>query len=79
MAPPLQFKGDGDTTRVAVTCFKTGIKIATLKNVKEKNSLVIQRLRQSTSTTGGTGSIPGCGTKIPCATWHSQKILKLTN
>ena len=77
MAPPLQFKGDGDTTRVAVTCFKTGIKIATLKNVKEKNSLVTQGLRRSTSTTGGMVSIPGWGTKILCATCHSQKILKL--
>ena len=46
MVPPQQFKRDGDTTRLAVTCFKTGIKIATLKNVKEKNSLVIQRLKQ---------------------------------
>ena len=25
------------------------------------------------STAGGTGSIPGQGTKIPHATWHSQK------
>ena len=32
--------------------------------------LVIQWLGVCTSTTGGTGSIPGLGTKIPHAAWH---------
>ena len=36
-------------------------------------SLVVQWLRLCGSTAGGTGSIPGQGTKIPPATWCSQK------
>ena len=36
-------------------------------------SLVVQRLKLSTSDAGGTGSMPGGGTKIPHASWHSQK------
>ena len=39
-------------------------------------SLVVQWLRLRTSTAGGTGSIPGQGTKIPHAVWHSQKKKK---
>ena len=35
-------------------------------------SLVIQWLRLYASTSGGTGSIPGQGTEIPCAVWHGQ-------
>ena len=26
------------------------------------------------ASAGGTGSVPGQGTKIPHATWHGQKI-----
>ena len=39
-------------------------------------SLAVQWLRLHTSTAGGTDSIPGQGTKIPQATWHSQKKKK---
>ena len=37
-------------------------------------SLVVQWLRLCTSTTGGSGAIPGQGTKIPHATRRGQKI-----
>ena len=40
-------------------------------------SLAVQWLRLRTSTTGGTGLIPGQGTKIPHAAWCSQKKRKL--
>ena len=33
---------------------------------------MVQWLRFCTSTAGGTGSIPGLGTKIPPVEWHSQ-------
>ena len=36
-------------------------------------SPVVQRLGRCVSTTGSMGLIPGWGTKIPLATWHSQK------
>ena len=36
-------------------------------------SLAVQWLRLWASTVGGTGSTPGQGTKIPFATWCSQK------
>ena len=35
-------------------------------------SLAVQRLRPHASTAGGMGSIPGRGTEIPHALWHSQ-------
>ena len=35
-------------------------------------SLVVQWLRLSASNARGMGSIPGQGTKIPHAMWHSQ-------
>ena len=38
--------------------------------------LVVQWLRLPASTAGGMGSIPGPGTKIPHATWRSQKKKK---
>ena len=49
-----------------------------INNVKKKKwaywaSLVVQRLRLHASTVGGTGSIPGWGTKILHAAWCSQK------
>ena len=34
---------------------------------------MVQWLRQGASTAGGTGWIPGWGTKIPHATWCDQK------
>ena len=37
-------------------------------------SLVVQWFRLSAYHAGGTGSIPGRGTKIPHATWCGQKI-----
>ena len=36
-------------------------------------SLAVQWLRLHTSIAGGTGSIPGQGTKIPQAGWRGQK------
>ena len=35
--------------------------------------LAVQWLRRLVSTVGGAGSIPGQGTKIPLAMWHSKK------
>ena len=40
------------------------------------NSLAVQWLGLCASTEGGTGSIPGWGTKIPHAAWRSQKKKK---
>ena len=39
-------------------------------------SLAVLWLRLCASTAGGTGLIPGQGTKIPHATWCSQKQKK---
>ena len=39
-------------------------------------SLAVQGLRLHASNAGGTGSIPGQGTKIPHAKQHSQKTKK---
>ena len=39
-------------------------------------SLTVQWLRLHASTPGSMGSIPGQGTKIPHAIWHTQKINK---
>ena len=41
---------------------------------QQGTSLVVQWLRLYTSKAGGTGLIPGWGTKIPYAMWHGQKI-----
>ena len=43
------------------------------QNEYEGISLVVHWLRLRASTVGGTGSIPGRGTKIPKAEWCSQK------
>ena len=40
-------------------------------------SLVIQWLRLRTSHAGDVNSIPDWGTKIPYATWHGQKFVKI--
>ena len=37
------------------------------------NSRGVQWLGLHASTAGGTGSIPGWGTKVPHAAWHGQK------
>ena len=45
------------------------------KNKKDLGiPLAVQWLGHCASTAGGTGSVPGWVTKIPQATWHSQKI-----
>ena len=44
-----------------------------MKNEKG-NSLVVQRLGIYAPTAGGTGSIPGRGTKIPHAMAQQKKI-----
>ena len=38
-----------------------------------RNSLAVQWLKLGTLTAGVLGWIPGQGTKIPQAAWHSQK------
>ena len=43
----------------------------------KETSLVVQWLRLCASNAGGTGLIPGRGTKIPYVMWHSQKIKKI--
>ena len=47
------------------------------RNITEINklgtSLVVQWLRLRASTAGGTGLIPGWGTKIPHAVWPKKK------
>ena len=48
----------------------------TFKNNTLGTSLAVQWLRLRTSTAGGTGSIPGRGTKILHAVWHGQKEKK---
>ena len=40
------------------------------------NSLAVQWLGLHTSTAGGTGSIPGWGTRTLYAVWHGQKKKK---
>ena len=44
-----------------------------LRRNNSGTSLVVQWLELCTSTAGGTGLIPGWGTKIPHSTWCSQK------
>ena len=51
-----------------------GIKVGLLHKWHWGTSLAVRWLGLSASTAGGTGSIPGRGTKIPRAVWHSQKI-----
>ena len=57
------------SVKIVLFFFKNHDKIGT--------SLAVQWLRLCASTAGGTGSIPGRGTKIPHATWHGQKIKKI--
>ena len=44
-----------------------------LKPNKTGNSLAVQWLELQALTAEGLGSIPGWGTKIPQAMWHSQR------
>ena len=46
------------------------------RNAFDGTSLLVQWLGLHASTAGGMGSIPGWGTKVPCAVWHGQKIFK---
>ena len=46
------------------------------KKKKFETSLVVHLLRLCPSNAGGVGSIPGQGTEIPHAAWHSQKERK---
>ena len=46
------------------------------KTVPVGTSLAIQWLRLQASTAGGVGSIPGLGTKLLHAAWHSQRKKK---
>ena len=49
-----------------------------LFKIASGTSLEVQWLRLRASNAGGVGSIPGQGTKIPCAVWHDQKIKTTT-
>ena len=44
------------------------------KETQNGTHLVVQWLRFCASNSGGTGSIPGQGAKIPHATWCGQNI-----
>ena len=44
--------------------------------VAGRTSLMVLWLRLHASTPGSMGSVPGQGTKIPHATWHTPKINK---
>ena len=48
----------------------------TLEKEEQGTSLAVQWLRLRTSTAGGSGLIPGRGTKIPHAVQHGQKKKK---
>ena len=50
-----------------------------MKSNRIGKSLVVQWLGLGTLTAGAPGSILGQGTKIPRATWHSQKEKKKEN
>ena len=54
----------------------TPVRMAIIKKSTNRNSLVVQWLGLSASTTGGTGLIPDQGTKIPHAMRHSPKKKK---
>ena len=47
-----------------------------IQRVQYGNSLGVQWLGLCAATSGGMGSIPGRGTKIPQVTWRSQKTNK---
>ena len=49
---------------------------ALMKEITLGTSLAVQWLGLCTSTTGGTGSIPGLGTKIPHALRHGRREKK---
>ena len=56
--------------------FFSGDRIHSFKNILG-TSLVVQWLGLRASTAGGTGLIPGQGTKILHAAWPKKKILKM--
>ena len=49
------------------------------KTWKQGTSLAVQWLRLHAPSAGGTGSIPGRGSKILCAAGHGQKKNKPTS
>ena len=57
--------------------FSVNLKLLQKKSITVSGtSLAVQWLRLCTSSIGGIGSIPGQRTKIPHATWCSQKKKK---
>ena len=56
-----------------------GTEVARKKTENVGTSLVVQWLRLFTSTAEGMGLIPGWGTKILNALWHSKKKKKKEN
>lgn len=52
------------------------LNFVTVKKKKNRDFLVVQWLRLLASNSGGTGSIPVGGTKIPHAAWCGQKRKK---
>ena len=51
----------------------SSMSISYIKSTITGTSLAVRWLGLRASTAGGTGSIPGRGTKIPHFMWHSQK------
>ena len=47
-----------------------------VKNERRGTPQVVQWLTLQVSCAGGSGLIPGQGTKIPCVAWRSQKRMK---
>ena len=58
---------------VVVQILWSAFTISPQKQFEFGTSLAIQWLGLQASTEGGTGSVPGWGTKIPQATWGDQK------
>ena len=77
MARPSEGLGNSGSTHVTVNGGpdKTvGCKLChEKKKMVLRTSLAVQWLRLRTSTAGGTGSIPGQGTKIPHAKGNGKK------
>ena len=64
-----EMKGEEDNSTIKVGHFNAQVSIM-------DDGIPWQWLKLHTSTAGGTGSIPGQGTKILQAMWHSQKEKK---
>ena len=73
---PIVSLGPGSREHETQRCQTSPPKTHTLKCGAGGMSRAVQWLWLPTSTAGAAGLIPSQGTKIPYATWHSQKIKK---